>query len=151
VKKSGIIHILSVLLPLAAVCSAGVASFFGYRAYENRIIHEERPPAVVVRADPDVFSAGIDSLLRSVASGFGITEREIRKRAAGGSPGMRNTFTVNAPSSVSLTLFHLAVADSAAAHGGAVIEGVESADGRELSLTLGAGGVPTDTVIVRKR
>jgi len=151
-KSSTIIRILSVLLPLTALCSAGVASFLWHSAHE-RITPCVAPvsPAVENRAEPGEFSAAFEELLRAAAAGFGIPERDIkRRRADSGISGVQNTFTVNAPSSLSLTLFHLILSDSVAAHGGSVLDGIESADGWTLILTVGARGVPTDAVIVKK-
>jgi hypothetical protein len=106
---------------------------------------------MVKPAATEEFSAAFGALLRSAAAECGIPERYIRHhRAEGGTSLVRSTYTVNAPSSLSLTLFHLILSDSVAAHGGSVLEGIESADCRTLTLVLGARGAPTDAVIVRK-
>jgi len=152
IKSGTIIRILAFLLPLTALGSAGVASFLWLRAHGRASVQSSPVrPGNIKSAAPGGFSDGFGAILRSVAAGYGITGKDIRHHPSEpGTSGVRGAYTVNAPPSLSLTLFHLILADSAAAHGGAVLDGIESADGRTLTLTLGASGVPTDAVIIRK-
>jgi len=150
VKRSKKIFIL--LLPLAALASAGVSSFIWYNA-------RQRPPAEIRSeegkkpnaANPEEFSSDLAGKLAVLLRDYGVGEKDIRTvRPDSSMAGLRNAFRVNIPSSTSLTLIHLKIRDMAEKNGGKIIGGVESADGRSLSLTLGAGARPTDQVILLK-
>lgn len=141
--------VLTILLPLAAVAVAG-ASFFLWqrtRLQDDRNLASPRMERRI-EAVPENFSEGLDSALVSLLSGYGIGRADIKRRT--GKSGIGNTFRVNVPSATSLFLLHLAVKDMADARGGVVMRGVESADGRVLTLILGARARPTDTVVLKK-
>jgi uncharacterized protein len=147
-KKSLIIPILSVLLPLAALTMAGVALFQWHTS--SRIKSAQNPGSVVDR-DPDMFSKDLATALVSSLSDYGISQKDIRRtESRSGASGLRRSYTITIPSTTSLTFLNLKVNAAARKIGGKVFSGTENADGQLLTLTLGSRTTPTDIVIFRK-
>ncbi len=144
-----IIPILSILLPLAAFLAAGVSLYFWQQARPTvaREAGVERPRPRH-EATPEEFTSGMDSILVVFFADYGVGKADIKRRQ--GSMGIRNMFTVNVPSTTSLTLMHLKLGDLARSRGGRVFRGVEGADGQSLAVTLGAGSQPTDVITMKK-
>ncbi len=100
---------------------------------------------------PDAFSLGLEGNLEARLVAFGIGEKQVKIREAEEPyQELRNVYTVNVPERESLTLVHLQISQMAREMGGKIFQGIESANGRTLTLTLGAGRTPTDIVILRK-
>lgn len=157
-KQHKIISLLSLLLPLVALNAAGVASFLWFKAHrsaesavEMEAPRERSEVKPVKPAEPAAFSEGLPEKLGVLLRDYGVGEKGIRKAKPDSTTvGVRNVYRVAIPSSTSLTLLHLKIRDLAERNGGAVMSGVESADGRTLALTLGAGTVPTDRILLQK-
>jgi polysaccharide deacetylase 2 family uncharacterized protein YibQ len=147
--SKNILLILSILLPLAAILAAGAALYFRQQAHPSsaREIGTERSGRKA-EAKPEDFTAGLDSVLTVFLADFGVGAADIKRR--NGNAGIHRIFTVNVPATTSLTLLHLKVRDLALSRGGAVLLGVEAADGHTLTLTLGADAKPTDVLIFKK-
>ena len=129
--------------------AAGVSLYFWQKAHSSA--HHASDVERVrqkTEAKPEEFTAGMDSALISFFSDYDIGKGNIKRRNGG--MGIRNIFTVNVPSTTSLTLLHLKISDFARGRGGVVLRGVESADGQSLALTLGASARATDVVNLKK-
>jgi uncharacterized protein len=147
-KKSLLIPILSVLLPLAALTMAGVALF---QWHTSSRVKSAQNPRSIVDSDPDMFSKELSTALVSSLSDYGISQKDIRRtESRSGASGLRRSYTVTIPSTTSLTFLNLKVSAAARKIGGKVFSGTESADGQLLTLTLGSKTTPTDIVIFRK-
>ena len=144
-----IIPVLSILLPLAALVAAGVSLYFWQQVLSTNT-HETKTERARQKAEakPDDFTAGMDSVLTVFLSDYGIGKGDIKRRKGGA--GVRSVFVVNVPVAASLTLLHLKIGDFARSRGGEVLQGVESADGQSLTLTLGASARPTDVITLKK-
>lgn len=149
-RKKWLFLLIGIILPLIAVCALGVSSYLWYRALKPELIP---PPTVVARSqvNPDIFSAELKGNLAEVMSGFGIGEKSISRVDRDVSKdGVRHIYTVKVPEKVSLILVNLKITTMAKDMGGSVFHGIESSDGRILTLSLGARKTPTDVVILKK-
>ncbi len=151
-KQNRIISVLYVMLPLTALAAAGVASFLWFSAgrQTQSVLPGERrdePQSVA----PDTFSDSLKEALPALLREYGVGEKGIRKVKPDSSlVGIREVYRVAVPSSTSLYFLHLKIREMAGERGGEVLSGVESADGRSLTLKLGSRSVATDFVILQK-
>lgn len=149
-KKSRIVPILSVLLPLAALTAAGVALFQWHTASRVKSAQNSRT-VEAVQASPDMFTQELSAMLISTLSEYGVSKKDIKRtESRSAASGLRYSYTVSIPSTISLTFLNLKVSSAARKIGGKVFSGTESADGQSLSLILGTRATPTDIVIFRK-
>jgi polysaccharide deacetylase 2 family uncharacterized protein YibQ len=141
-----------IVLPLVALVAAGVSSFLWYKAhYQSRAVEYKEQVKERLPAAPEEFSGNLGERLSKLMADYGVGEKDIRRVKPDSAAGdVRTVYKVNIPSSTSLTLVHLKIHIMAEENGGEVLKGVESADGRILSLTLGARTRPTDLVIVQR-
>lgn len=109
------------------------------------------PEILPPKVTPDAFSLGLEGNLEARLVAFGIGEQQVKIREAEKPyEELRNIYTVNVSERESFTLVHLQISQMAREMGGKIFQGIESADGRTLILTLGAGRTPTDIVVLRK-
>ena len=146
-KRIRLLTVLSVLLPLSAIGSAGVSYFFWHRMHErgstvSRAAPEARPAA----ADPAAFIRGFDGFLLESLAEFGITEKDVRRGKSGSSEfAATESRSVTVPASASFTLMHLKLAEAAGKRGATIRSAVESPDGAAMTVSFAAG-----TVVLKK-
>jgi len=141
--------IIYILAPLTAILALGAASLVWYQAIvpEQDRVEMPRPFAV----SSDAFSAGLSGNLALALEKFNISEKDIVVKATE-MPGdsVNNIYTITVPANLSLTLLNYTVTRMAREMGGEILRGIESADGKSLSLTLGTGKTASDILIIKK-
>ena len=137
------------LLPLIALSTLGVSSYLWYRALKPAPI----PPPVIsiLGKNPETFSRELYEHLAGVLSEFGVEERDIsRKDADQQKDGVSHIYTVKISEKSSLMLLNLKITVLVKNLGGGIFRGIEGADGKVLTLTMGASEQPTDIIILKK-
>ncbi len=141
--------IVFIIAPLTAVLALGAALFLWYRALvpeQDRVII--RVPFTV---SSEAFSAGLEGNIVSALARHGISPNDIETEKADMPGGqINNIYNVTVPANASLTLLNLTLTRMTTDMGGEVYRGIESADGKSLTLTLGASKKPTDIIILKK-
>ena len=150
-SKQSILKItLYIILPLIAIGSLGVSSYLWFKALEPEIV----PPPVVIstqKKKPELFSPELQDSLMVVLSEFGIQAKDIKRvKPKDPKDAIRFYYTVRIPEKTSLMLINLKVTTMVKDMGGSVFQGIESSNGRSLTLTLGSDKTATDVVLFRK-
>ncbi len=146
-KKKNIL--LYILLLLTAVATLVVSTYLWYLVLKPEAV--EKPTIIPLRISAESFSLILEKNLRSLLSEIGIDEDGIIISEPDSTHGeINNVYTVQIPENRSLTLFNVKIHQMADEMGGRVFQGLESSNGRQLTIRVGAGRRPTDLIVLRK-
>ena len=147
-KKSMLLYIY-IFLPLIAFILLGVSSYLWYKVLKPEAVKiQELTPS---RISPEVFSLGLEANLLKVLSDYGIEKKNIKVSEADSSLNdINKIYNVRIPENASLSLLNFMISTMLHEMGGLVFQGIESSDGKTLTIKVGAGRIPTDFIILRK-
>ncbi len=151
-KRGFILKFVSLLSPVLAIAAVCVFLFLWHTVGFPRT--GGRTTRVTVRtshADAATFHKCIPNLVTDVFASLKLSPRAIRKPRSDtpDSTGI-STYTIFVPYGESLTQLHMKLADAACDSGGMVYSAVETLEGDQLTLNLGASGRITDAVVLKK-
>lgn len=147
--KKKIITVLYILLPLTAFMTLGVSSYLWYRFLKPEAVKIQT--YIPLRMSSEAFSSGFEANLSVALSEYGIEKENINIRDADPSlKDIRRVYNVKVPENTSLTLLNVGIHKMVYEMGGDVFQGVESSDGKTLTIKVGVAGIPTDVVILKR-
>ena len=147
--KKIIITVLYILLPLTAFIGLGVSSYLWYRFLKPEAVKIKT--YIPLRISPEAFSSGFKENLSVALSEYGIEKENIYISDA--DPSLRDiqkVYNVKVPENTSLTLLNAGIHEIVHEMGGDVFQGVESSDGKTLTIKVGVAGIPTDVIILKR-
>jgi len=147
--KNNLLFFLYILLPLTAFILLGVSSYLWYSALKPEAVKIQE--FIPLHISPEEFSLGLESNLLAALSDCGIEKENIKVHEADTSlDGLKKIYNVRIPENASLSLFNFIISTMSHEMGGLVFQGIESSDGKTLTIKVGAGRTPTDVIILRK-
>lgn len=148
IKKNTLL-LLYIILPLTAFALLGVSSYLWYRALKPEAVKIQN--FIPSRISPAAFSLGLEANLLAALLDYGIEKKNINIKEADSSlHDIKKIYNVRVPENTSLTLLNFRISTMLHEMGGLVFQGMESSDGKTLTIKVGAGRTPTDVIILRK-
>ena len=136
-------------MPLTALIVLGASTYLWYLVLKPEAI--ETPSIIPRRISAESFSLILENNLRAMFTGNGIEDSSIKVTKPDSTlKDINHVYDINIPENLSLTLFNAKIHQMADDIGGKVFQGIESSNGRQLTIRIGAGIIPTDVIVLRK-